>query len=54
MKNRNLTNVSASVHHRLLNLAREMNRPFNELLQYYTMERFLFRLGASGSADDGH
>jgi hypothetical protein len=50
MKNRNLTNVSASVHHRLLNLAREMNRPFNELLQYYTMERFLFRLGASGHA----
>jgi hypothetical protein len=50
MKNRNLTNVSASVHHRLLNLAREMNRPFNELLQYYTMERFLFRLGASEHA----
>jgi hypothetical protein len=22
-----------------------MNRPFNELLQYYVMERFLFRLG---------
>jgi hypothetical protein len=51
MKKRNLTNVPASVHHRLLNLARETKRPFNELLQYYTMERFLFRLGASGHAD---
>jgi len=50
MKKRSLTNVPASVHHRLLNLARETKRPFNELLQYYTMERFLFRLGASGHA----
>ena len=50
MKKRNLTNVPASVHHRLLNLARETKRPFNELLQYYTMERFLFRLGASEHA----
>jgi hypothetical protein len=51
MKKRNLTNVPASVHHRLLNMARETKRPFNELLQYYTMERFLFRLGASEHAD---
>jgi Nucleotidyl transferase AbiEii toxin, Type IV TA system len=51
MKKRNLTNVPASVHHRLLNLARDTKRPFNELLQYYTMERFLFRLGASEHSD---
>jgi Nucleotidyl transferase AbiEii toxin, Type IV TA system len=51
MKKRKLTNMPASVHHRLLNLARETKRPFNELLQYYTMERFLFRLGASEHAD---
>jgi|SRR5215813_4065879 len=51
MKKRKLTNMPASVHHRLLNLARETKRSFNELLQYYTMERFLFRLGASEHAD---
>jgi hypothetical protein len=51
MKKRNLTNVPASVHHHLLNLARETKRPFNELLLYYTMERFLFRLGASEHSD---
>jgi hypothetical protein len=51
MRKRNPTNVPASVHHRLLNMARETNRPFNELLQYYAMERFLFRLGASEHAD---
>lgn len=40
-------NVSASVHQRLLDLARNDNRPFNELLQYYAMERFLYRLSCS-------
>lgn len=38
-------NLPASVHARLLNLARAENRPLNELLQYYAIERFLFRLG---------
>lgn len=51
MKKRNPTNVAASVHQRLLNLAKETKRPFNELLQYYTMERYLFRLGNSPHAD---
>ncbi len=51
MNKRNLTNLPASVHHRLLNLAKEAKRPFNELLQYYTMERFLFRLSNSPFAD---
>jgi hypothetical protein len=40
-------NVPASVHQRLLNKARETDRPFNELLQYYAMERFLYRLSNS-------
>jgi hypothetical protein len=40
-------NVAASVHQRLLNLARAKQRPFNELLQYYALERFLYRLGRS-------
>jgi hypothetical protein len=29
------TNLAASVHQRLLNLARASHRPFNELLQYF-------------------
>jgi hypothetical protein len=41
------TNVAASIHARLLNEARAQNRPFNELLQYYAMERFLYRLSRS-------
>ena len=32
---RNVSNVPASVHDRLLNQARETDRPFNELLQYW-------------------
>lgn len=38
-------NLPASIHQRLLNIARAENRPLNELLQYYAIERFLFRLG---------
>lgn len=34
MKRRDLTNLPASVHQRLLNLSRQTTRPFNELLQY--------------------
>jgi Nucleotidyl transferase AbiEii toxin, Type IV TA system len=33
-----------------LNKARQTNRPFNELLQYYVMERFLYRLSKSPHA----
>lgn len=40
-------NISASVRARLLNRSREDNRSFNELLQYYGMERFLYRLSVS-------
>lgn len=32
---------------RLLNQARSQERPFQELLQYYAMERFLYRLSCS-------
>ena len=41
------TNLPASVHQLLLNKARQTHRPFNELLQYYAMERFLYRLSKS-------
>ncbi len=42
-----LTNIAASVRQRLLNLSYASSRPFNELLQHYAMERFLYRLGKS-------
>ena len=41
------TNMVHSVHDRLMAMAKERNRPFNELLQYFAMERFLFRLSKS-------
>ena len=47
MSPKSLTNIAASVHQRLLNRAKETNRPFNEILQYYSMERFLYRLSKS-------
>jgi predicted nucleotidyltransferase component of viral defense system len=45
-----LKNIVASVHQRLLNEAKRSARPFNELLQYYTLERFLYRLSRSPHA----
>ncbi len=39
--------VTASVHARLANQARAGGRPFQELLQYYGLERFLYRLSKS-------
>ena len=47
MTNQLPKNITASVHQRLLNKARETVRPFNELLQYFAMERFLYRLSKS-------
>ena len=51
MIERSLLNVPASIHQRLLNIAKETGRPFNELLQYFSMERFLFRLSRSTHAN---
>ena len=51
MTSRPPTNVPASVHQRLLNLARQTNRPFNELLQYFAIQRFLFRFSRSAYAE---
>lgn len=47
----NVKNQPASIRHRLLNNARGTNRPFNEIIQYYTIERFLYRLSKSVYAD---
>ena len=43
-------NISASVRRRLFNRSKAENRPFNELLHYYAMERFLYRLSISERA----
>jgi len=44
-------NLPASVRQRLLNLSRQQGRPFQEVLQLYVMERFLYRLSQSPEAD---
>ena len=43
-------NLPASDRQRLTNKAKETNRPFQELLQYFAMERFLYRLAQSPHA----
>ncbi len=47
MKGKSPRNVAASVRQRLLNKARTDKHTFNELLQDYAMERFLYRLSRS-------
>lgn len=44
------SNLPASIHHRLLNQAKQDGRPLQELLQYFAIERFLFRLSQSPHA----
>ena len=51
MTRRSPANVAQSVHQRLLSRAKREGRPFNELLQHYAIERFLYRLGQSGHAE---
>jgi hypothetical protein len=46
MKNE-IKNLPASIHQRLLNQAKADQRSFNELLQYFAMERFLYRCSQS-------
>lgn len=47
MNRRTPKDVAASVRSRLLNLARQTGRPFEEVLVLYGLERFLFRLSQS-------
>jgi hypothetical protein len=44
-------NLPASVHHRLLDKAKASSRPFNELLQRFAIERFIYRLSQSRHTD---
>ncbi len=43
--------VAASVHDRLLRMAKDSGVPFGEVLQYFAMERFLYRLSVSPQRD---
>lgn len=47
MSRKDLKDIVASIHQKLLNKSREEGRPFEELQQYYAMERFLYRLSMS-------
>lgn len=44
-------NLAASIRQKLLNKARAEEKPFNELLQYFAIERFLYRLSISRYVD---
>jgi len=48
----NIRDTVASVHQRLLNKARESSSPFNEILQRFAIERFIYRLSKSPHADE--
>lgn len=51
MTERKIKNLPASIRQRLLQVAQASGRPFQEVLQYYAMERFLYRLSVSKHAD---
>lgn len=51
MTERTIKNLPASIRQRLLQVAQASERPFQEVLQYYAMERFLYRLSVSTHAD---
>jgi hypothetical protein len=48
---RKITDIAASVRSRLQVYSKKSERPFQEVLQYFAMERFLFRLSRSTRAD---
>ena len=48
---KDIKNIEASVRALLQNKAKETNRPFAEVLQYYGMERFLYRFSRSEYVD---
>ncbi len=51
MKKRDVTNLPASVHDRLLKIARERGAEFQDLLINYALERWLYRMTQSAHRD---
>ncbi|MBL7645661.1 MAG: nucleotidyl transferase AbiEii/AbiGii toxin family protein [Candidatus Hydrogenedentes bacterium] len=51
MTRKPVSNIAASIRQRLLNHAHGSGRPFNEVLQYYALERFLYRLAESSEGE---
>lgn len=51
MTDKPVKNVAHSVRQRLINEAKRTGRLYNEIEQYYAMERFLYRLAQSNHAD---
>lgn len=51
MTDRPPKNIVASIHQRLLNVSKQTGRPFNDLVIYYAIERFLYRLFRSRYAN---
>jgi len=51
MTRKDITNLGASIRQRLQNRARSSNIPFDELLRFFAMERFLYRISKSAYAD---
>lgn len=48
---KNIKNLETSIRAKLQNKARETNHPFSAILQYYGMERFIYRFSLSQYAD---
>jgi hypothetical protein len=46
-----IKNMAASVRQRLYNISKNSKQPLNEVIQQYTMDRFLYRLSQSQHAD---
>ena len=51
MSQKNPKNIAASVRQRLLNKSKNDHQPFAEIIQYYAMERFLYRLSTTHYKD---
>jgi len=51
MTKRPIKDVAASIRQRLYNNAKATGRPLQEVMQYFAMERFLYRLAQSPHAD---
>jgi hypothetical protein len=51
VKDRSIRNLAASIRERLSQVSKSSGRPFQEVLQYYAMERFLYRFSVSTHAD---